>query len=112
MTYCIMTIIYGVPLTSETNKLIRKWEHENDNRWFEDENGMCGFNFLYNGGDSESIPGFCGVILDEFDEARDFIKFSDLKFFPSDEDKKIVFEKISNLHHELRELCEKIDVGW
>jgi hypothetical protein len=120
MTYCIMTVIYGVPLTEEANELICGRGHDEDGEEIEveedDESGVgsgdaeaCGFEVLYSGSASW-MPGFCGVELDSFDECTDGFKLSELKTVPTAEQKKQAEEMVAALDPRVRELCGPIDV--
>lgn len=93
--YCIVSIIYGVPLTEAVSNLIQEWAapgsfpdigakgeelaewlEAGGSDWTEDghpvlagEDLPWGFKTLYNGGTDYEV-GYCGVKLGEFNECR------------------------------------------
>lgn len=60
MTAAIVHIILGVPLTDEVGEKISHPDY--DEKWFEDDDGECGFTTLYSGHAMHPI-GYCGVEL-------------------------------------------------
>lgn len=107
MSYAIANVIYGVPLNEEANDLINKWEQDetNDN-WFEDNDGTCGFTMLYTG--SADYAGYCGVSLMEFDECEDFRPISSLNVQPTEKQIEEVKAKVAKLHPELKAVLPEI----
>jgi hypothetical protein len=108
MSYAIVKVIYGVPLTEDCIDLINKWESDpNDENWFEDDMGTCGFESLY----SASGPGtgYCGVELGELDSYENQ-PVSQVRMTPTAKEKKEAEEMVEKLHPELRKRAGKIDV--
>jgi len=105
MSYAIIHIIHGVPLTARVASKINKWEEEEDDRWV-DTDGKCGFTTLYSAGGDEPI-GYCGVELGTLPH-YEASKVSDLPK-PSDEDKLRAEALVAALDPELRELAGAID---
>lgn len=91
--YAIAHVFYGVPLTHEVSNLINKWEEENDPRWFETREGVCGFTTEYHGASPYHV-GYCGICLGEFDECGDAVEVDEslhsLRLIVHDDDKRIV----------------------
>ena len=113
MTYCIMTVIYGIPLTEEASRKIDEWEDgvdgeeplpDGDDRWFENNDGACGFKTLYSGS-APWHPGYCGVELCKFDECSDAIDAKELRLTPTPKEIDEAMTKIKELHPDLRTLC-------
>jgi hypothetical protein len=108
MSYTIIKIVYGVPLTEDCIDLINKWESDpNSDKWFEDGRGVCGFISLY----SASGPGhgYCGVELDEL-KSYGNEPVSDIRMKPTAEEKEKAKKLVDKLDPELRKLTGKIDV--
>ncbi len=100
MTYCIVNVIYGVPLNKEAYD-------EFENLGIDTEE-VC--TLLYSGG-AEVEPGFCGVELDEFDEATDMaLQVSKLKMTPTPAQIKNAHAKIAKLPPTVRALLQPTDV--
>ena len=77
MTYAIFTVMYGVPLSSDTTSR---------SELIEDliEIDPTGLHAMYSGCASENPAGF-GVVLDAFDEAGHHVELSALKLIPTAE---------------------------
>jgi hypothetical protein len=106
--YSIATVIYGVPLTEKILKKIDEWEDQGSDKWHENSDGPCGFTKLYSG--SSHAAGYCGIRLDEFDEACDFVDPSKLKMKPTKSQMSVAKEFYKNLDPELQKLCEPLGV--
>lgn len=111
MSYAIVKIIYGVPLNDAVRTQINEWEQtpegaENSDLWFEDDDGVCGFETLYSaGGDAPLV--FCGVklcVLQSY-ENEDVTK---LQLLPTPEQRAAAEAKVAKLHPKLRELAGPI----
>lgn len=114
--YSITNIIYGVPLTKKISAQIEAWEeNEEEEKWFEDERGTCGFTILYHGGADQHI-GYCGVELDEFDEASFYIKPSNLNTDPTQAQIEEAQKLYKQLQPELKQILEhegvKLDIYY
>lgn len=100
MSYSIVRVIYGVPLNENCIELINKWEHDvSDDRWWEDDEGVCGFTSLY----SASGPGngYCGV---ELCSLNSFVNqlVSKVRMVPTEAEIKKANARLDLLHPELR----------
>lgn len=120
MTYAIGYVIYGTPLNQDHSDLISGWESgeeydpktgenrklttEEEDLWFEDNDGPCGFTSIYSG-NSDKLTGYCGVYLDEIDEAND-VTLDSMNWKATPEQKKQALEKIANLHPKLRDVSD------
>jgi hypothetical protein len=108
MSYAIIKVVYGVPKTEAVSEKIDEWEGDTDSdKWFEGDDGACGFTDLYSAGG----PGFgyCGVELDELHSyGQDLV--SGYKFTPTDEQKKEAERLVAALDPELKELAGPIGV--
>lgn len=107
MSYAIVKVIYGVPLTEDCIELINKWESDPTcDKWFEDDNGACGFTSLY----SASGPGagYCGIELDELDSSNQLV--SEVRMKPTEKEEKKAKKLVEALPPELRELTGEIGV--
>lgn len=118
MTYAIATIIYGVSLTEEVSDRIRKWEdglgaddeelEEGDERYFETNDGPCGFVTQYSGS-SNDLVGYCGVKLGEFAECNN-VRVKNLRLTPTPEEMGEAEGLVNALHPELRALAGEVGV--
>lgn len=77
MSYVIGYVVYGIPINKKQKKLIDAWESDSDcELWTDDndhENGHeahSGFTFPYSGNGEGGMNGFCGIIVDSFDETK------------------------------------------
>src|SRR4051812_43004742 len=108
MSCAQITIVYGVAKTQAVAEKINEWEENNDERWFDGDLGLCGFNDLYSASDSYP-PGFCGVELcDLTSYGQDLV--SDYRFTPTEEEKKKAEASIAELDPELRALAGPVGV--
>jgi hypothetical protein len=108
MSYAIVKVVYGVPLTEDCIDLINKWESDpNCDKWTEDDDGPCGFTSLYAAGGTGN--GFCGVELDELDSYGNQL-VSKVRMVPTKEEKKKAEKKIAELDPQLRELTGEVGV--
>lgn len=108
MSYAIIKVVYGVPLTEDCIDLINKWESDpNSDKWFEDDNGCCGFTSLYSAGGPGH--GYCGVELDELASYGNQ-PVSEVRMEPSEKEKKEAEALVAAIPQELRELTGKIGV--
>lgn len=101
MSCAIVQVVYGVPLTEDCIELINEWESDpNSDKWFEDDNGCCGFTSLY----SASGPGngYCGVKLDELASYGNQL-VGDVRMIPTPEEYIKAKERVDALDPELRE---------
>ena len=108
MSCAIVTVVYGVPLTEDCIDLINKWECDTKcDKWFEDNNGTCGFTDLY----SASGPGngFCGVELDQLESYGNQL-VSKVRMVPSEKEKQKAEKLIAALDPELRERTGDVGV--
>lgn len=106
MTYCIVKIIYGTPLNDKAQNEFEKLGIDTE-EIFE---GKFGCTLLYSG-NAETDPAFCGVELDEFDEATDMaLDVSKLKMTPSANQIKIAREKISKLPPSVQKLLQPLGI--
>lgn len=108
MSYAIVTVVYGVPLTEDCIDLINKWESDTESdKWTEDGNGPCGFTSLY----SASGPGngFCGVVLDALESYGNQL-VSKVRMVPTKEEKKKAEKLVEALDPELRQRTGEIGV--
>ena len=108
MSYAIVSVVYGVPLTEECIRLINEWEADtNSDKWFEDNNGVCGFTTLY----SASGPGagYCGVQLDSLDSYCSQLVDA-IRMTPTTEEVEKATKLVKALPPELRKLTGKIGV--
>lgn len=72
MSYSISSVIVGIPLSNAVREVLRDITGEDDD--FEDyAEANFGFKTLYHG-NSDSIPGFLGVAISNFDECPDYLK--------------------------------------
>ena len=73
--YCIMNVIYGVPMTRGALKqLVANGEFEDEPRGY----------LEYYSGSGDTAPAAFGVKLDCFDEATDYTEVSKLKLTPTE----------------------------
>lgn len=108
MSYSIVTVVYGVPLNDDCIDLINKWESDtNDDKWFEDDDGICGFTTLY----SASGPhnGYCGVKLDTLESYGNQL-VSEVRMIPTEAEIKEATARLDKLHPELRSKVGPIGV--
>lgn len=103
MSCAIVTVIYGVPLTTEVSKKIYEWEDEGDERWTDDKKGQCGFEVLYSASGGE-LFGFCGIELDEL-ESYGNQKVDDVNMEPTTEQMSKALKMIELLDPELKKLA-------
>lgn len=108
MSYCIMTIIYGVPLTEEIHKKIEEWEDDGTDEWGEDAES-CGFETTYTA-HARPSPGWCGIELGGFTECDDAIPISKLQLEPTPEQRVEAEARVAALHPEIRAICQPIGV--
>jgi len=100
--YIIGNLIYGFPLTEDTWKIIEEWEEYEDDRYSTDNEETCGFTQLYHGG-SDLPPGYCGVLIREFDECEDIYLGKDsFNIKVTELQKKEALSKIEKLNQELK----------
>jgi len=108
MSYAIIKVIYGVPLTEDCIDLINKWESDQtSDKWFEDENGICGFTSLYSAGGPGC--GYCGVELDEL-ESYGNQPVSKVRMIPNEKEKKEAQKLVDAIPAELRKLTGDVGV--
>lgn len=117
--YSIGTIIYGIPINEAISARIRAWEEgldgegndlpdDGEERWFEDNEGTCGFTTQYHGS-ADGLVGFCGVELCQMNESKD-VNVKDLILVPTPKQIKEAEEKLALLHSELRALGDEVGV--
>ena len=104
MSYAIVQVIYGVPVTQEVSDKIKEWEDEGDDRWSDN----CGFKMLYSASGSDHI-GYCGVNLCRLNSYGNQ-SISELVLTPTPEQIAEAIKKIEQLEPELRKLAGKPDV--
>lgn len=98
MTYAICQVIYGVPLSEKVSILLADGEPED-----------FGFESLYSGS-APTTPGYCGVVVFEFDECQNYQKWTD---FTSQGDKVTekqkskALSKFNNLDPEVKEALKE-----
>lgn len=114
MSYAIMTIVYGIPLTEEIDELIRgecdcEGVDPQECPLHTDDPTAVGFDEQYSAG-SHFMPGFCGVELDSFDECTDAIDVSTLKFMPTAEQVAEAEAKFAKLHERIRSIAKPVGV--
>ena len=108
MSCAIVTVIYGVPKTEAAAQKIDEWERNNDEKWFDDREGVCGFIELYSASDYPP-PGFCGVELDQL-KSYEPQMLSEVRMVPTAEEKHQAELMVKSLEPELQELCGPIGV--
>ena len=104
MTYCIMTVIYGVPLTEDVSEWLSERTPEDG---ISDDPDAEGFTMLYSGS-ARWMPVYCGVKLCEFNECRDAIPVDGLKLVATDEQKREAEKLVAALDSRIRERCPPI----
>lgn len=99
--YSIQNVIVGTPVTKEVIEALTSL-------------GMnlrdAGYEEVYNGGDPSFSWGYCGVLLDEFDEATDFTQVSHLKLAPTREQMDKAKEMWEALPVTVKEIAPPLDV--
>lgn len=108
MSYAIVSVIYGVPLTEDCIDLINKWESDTtSDKWFEDDDGTCGFTTLY----SASGPrnGYCGVELDQLNSYNNQL-VSAVRTVPTEAEIEKATALVNKLYPELRSQTGPIGV--
>ena len=111
MTYCIITVIYGVPLTEEAIEIIKGPPEERESD--DDDVSYCaeilGFTIQYSGNTSQ-VPGYCGVELCTFDECTDGIPLSALKLKPNKEQRAQASLLIRKIPWAIKQACGRTGV--
>jgi hypothetical protein len=101
MSYAIIKVIYGVPLTTEVSQKMREWEENGDERWTDE----CGFTILYSAGGCERL-GYCGVEIKELPSYEPYL-LKDIPE-PTEKQKRETWELTEQLDPELRKLAGDI----
>lgn len=138
MPYAIGTVIYGLPMNERQTRLLELWREGIDlvddakyniakwnpeKSWPEvtlrlppkksieviDEE-YIGFERCYTGDDR--IDGYCGVVLDEFDECDSVLldKTRLARWKPTPEQKRLAREMVKKIHPKFRKLADPIGV--
>src|SRR5688572_13612524 len=111
MSYAIAYVIYGVPLTDKIAKVIEEWEDEGDERYYNDDDTECGFyRDLYRSDGFK--PGYCGILLGEFDEACDFVDVAKLPPKPSKAQMAVAKAMVKGLDPHLLKMCEPVGLYY
>lgn len=93
--YCKIEVIYGVPLNQKVYDAIENMNSEPED--FDMET-------LYSGG-GDITPGFCGVVLDSFDEATDMaLLVNNINMKPTQKQIADANNLLNALPHPLRSL--------
>jgi hypothetical protein len=104
MPYSIQTIIYGIPLTHKIYQFITDDTNEDEEWSVEPEDH--GFEVLYSG--SHDAPGYCGVVLAEYDECTDYRPLSEFMVKPTTKQKAASKKLIAALDPLIRKMAPKI----
>lgn len=122
MSYSIVTVIYGVPITERLLKRMTELsfsEHadkNDDHEFLFDEEELLDEEEMEDFGPFETqysasggfTPGYCGVKLGQFDECRTFLSSEDVRTTPTAEEKKNANEMVSQIDPRLSGFLEKI----
>lgn len=99
--YCIMTVIYGVPLNQKVYDEVENMGHEPED---------LGMETLYSGA-GDITPGYCGVELSTFDEATDMsLLVSSIKMVPDQKQINEANKLIAALPSKIQSMLPKPDV--
>lgn len=104
MSYAIITVVYGVPITHEVSKKMDEWETNEDPRW----DDYAGWKVLYSASGPYTF-GYCGVKLDRLKHYEPQL-VGDLNLAPTKEQEKEAEDLIAKLEPELRELAGPVGV--
>lgn len=102
MSYCIVSVIYGVPLSDEIQQVFT------DLDWEIDEQEDAGFVELYTSGGPGA--GYFGVELYEFDECRYSLAVDKIPFKPTKAQIAKVARTIKALPPALQKVLEPVGV--
>jgi len=110
VSYSIVNVIYGVPLSVYAGERIDSWKKAGDKRWDwgDGENERCGFTLFYHG--SMHCPvGYCGVLLGEMHSNT---ALEDIRLEPTEQEKIEAQDKILEVDPELLNLCPEPGVHF
>jgi hypothetical protein len=105
MSYAMVSIVYGVPLSEAAAEKIQEWEDNDDPRYFYDDE-LCGFTTLYSQGGPMHY-GYCGVEIGELQVyGQDLV--SSYRFTPTAAEKAEAEALVAKLDPELKQLAGPI----
>lgn len=108
MSCAIITVVYGVPKNDDVIDKIKEWEQDSSSdKWFENDNGTCGFTDLYSA--SGDGAGYCGVELDQLESYNNQL-ISEVRMIPTQEEMQKAQAMVDALDVELKELTGPIGV--
>jgi hypothetical protein len=107
MSYSRLKVIIGIPKTKEIAAKIAEWEYNDDSRWHENEEGVCGFTDLYSA--SGPSNGYCGVEITEI-QPYGYSHVKDYILNPTPAQKSKALGLISKLDPEIKKIMPVISI--